>query len=114
MLLYQILACTLRKKNEKMSYNNNRFKISAPTWNEKFGLPDGLYFVSDIQDYFQCILEKHGEKADNFSIWMYLNRTENGITFTIKKGYYFKLLTPETIKLLERTEKKILIYKPLK
>ena len=51
-----------------MSYNNNRFKISAPTWNEKFGLPDGLYFVSDIQDYFQCILKKHGEKGDNFSI----------------------------------------------
>ena len=45
---------------------------------------------------------------------MYLNRTENRITFTIKKGYCFKLLTPETIKLLERTEKKILIYKTLK
>ena len=68
MLLYQILACTLHEKNEKMSYNRSRFKISAPTWNEKFGLPDGLYFVSDIQNYFQCILEKHGEKAENFSI----------------------------------------------
>ena len=87
MLLYQILACTLHEKNEKMSYNHSTFKISAPTWNEKFGLPDGLYFVSDIQNYFQCILEKHGEKAENFSIWMYLNRTENRITFTIKKGY---------------------------
>ena len=51
MLLYQILACTLHEKNEKMSYNHSRFKISAPTWNEKFGLPDGLYFVSDIQNY---------------------------------------------------------------
>ena len=35
-------------KNIKSSYNNNKFKISAPTWNDKFELPDGLYSVSDI------------------------------------------------------------------
>ena len=35
-------------KNIKTSYNNNKFKISAPTWNDKFELPDGLYSVSDI------------------------------------------------------------------
>ena len=35
-------------KNIKSSYNNNKFKISAPTWVDKFGLPDGLYSVSDI------------------------------------------------------------------
>ena len=45
-------------KNIKISYNNNKFKISAPTQNEKFALPDGSYFVSDIQDYFEYILEK--------------------------------------------------------
>ena len=39
-------------KNIKNSYNNNKFKISAPTWNDEFELPDGLYSVSDIQDYF--------------------------------------------------------------
>ena len=44
--------------NIKSSYNNNRFKISAPTWNEEFTLPDGSYSVSDIQDYFQYILNK--------------------------------------------------------
>ena len=38
-------------KNIKSSYNNNRFKISAPTQNDKFELPDGSYSVSDIQDY---------------------------------------------------------------
>ena len=48
--------------NIKSSYNNNEFKISAPTWNEKFTLPDGCYLVSDIQDYFENILKKHGEK----------------------------------------------------
>ena len=39
-------------KNIKSSCNNNKFKISAPTWNDEFELPDGLYSVSDIQDYF--------------------------------------------------------------
>ena len=42
-------------KNIKISYNNNKFKISAPTWNNKFELPGGLYSVSDIQDYFEYI-----------------------------------------------------------
>ena len=39
-------------KNIKSSYNNNKFKISAPTWNDKFELPDKSYSISDIQDYF--------------------------------------------------------------
>ena len=42
-------------KNIKSSYNNNEFKISAPTWNDEFKLPDGSYSVSDIQDYFEYI-----------------------------------------------------------
>ena len=41
------------KKNIKKSYKNNKFKMSAPTWNEEFKLPDGLYSVLDIQDYFE-------------------------------------------------------------
>ena len=44
-------------KNIKSSYNNNKFKISAPTWNHKFELPDGMYSVSDIRDYFEYILK---------------------------------------------------------
>ena len=43
----------------KSSYNNNKFKIRTPTWNEEFTLPDGYYSISDIQDYFQYILKKH-------------------------------------------------------
>ena len=46
----------------KKSYKNNKFKISTPTWNEEFELPDGSYSISDIQDYFQYILKKHEEK----------------------------------------------------
>ena len=41
----------------KSLYNNNKFKISALTWNDKFELPNGLYSVSDIQYYFQYILK---------------------------------------------------------
>ena len=44
-------------KNIKSSCNNNKFKISAPRWNDKFELPDGSYSVSNIQDYFQYILK---------------------------------------------------------
>ena len=44
-------------KNIKSSYNNNKFKISTPTWNDKFELPDGSYSISDIQDYFEYILK---------------------------------------------------------
>ena len=60
MLLYQIFAYTKHKKiikRYKNSYKNNKFKISAPTWNEEFELPDGSYFVSGIQDYFKYILK---------------------------------------------------------
>ena len=42
-------------RNIKSSYNNNKFKISAPTWNDEFELPDGSYSVSDIQYYFKYI-----------------------------------------------------------
>ena len=91
-------------KNVKNSYNNNKLKISAPTWSEEFELPDGSYSVSDIQDYVEYILKKHSESVDNPSIRMYINRTENRITFKIKNGYYLE--TPETMKLLGSTESK--------
>ena len=45
-------------KNVKSSYNNNNFKISAPTWSDEFESPDGSYSISDIQYYFEYILKK--------------------------------------------------------
>ena len=93
-------------KNIKSSHNNNKFKISAPTWNDEFKLPDGSYSVSDIQDYFEYILKKHGENIDNPSVKIYVNKIENRITFRIKNGYSLELLTSETIKLLESTGNK--------
>ena len=32
----------------KNSFKNNKFKITTRTWNEKFELPGGSYFASDI------------------------------------------------------------------
>ena len=55
-------------KNIKKSYTNNTFKIAAPIWNEEFELPDESYSISHIQDYFEYILKKHGEKTVNPSI----------------------------------------------
>ena len=98
-------------RNIKSSYNNNKFKISAPTWNDESGSPDGSYSVSDIQDYFEYILEKHGEDIDELSVQIYVNKIENRITFKIKNGYSLELLTLETMKLLGSTKNKITVDK---
>ena len=62
------LSIYYTQKNIKKSYKNNKIKISAPTWNEVFELPDVSYSISDIQDYFEYISKKHGEKTVNPSI----------------------------------------------
>ena len=88
-------------KNIKKSCKNNKFKISAPTWNKELKLPDGPYSVSDVQDYFVGILKKHGENTNNLTI--YVNKIKNKITFRIKTEYHLEPLTPETIKLFGAT-----------
>ena len=93
-------------KNIKSSYNN-KFKISAPTWNDKLELPDGSYSASDIQDYFEYILKKHEENTDKPSVYIYVNKIENRVKFKIKNGYNLELLTSETMKILGSTENKI-------
>ena len=94
-------------EKHKSSYNHNKFKISAPTWNDEFELPDGSYSISDIQDYFEYILRKHREDIDKPSVQIYVNKIENRVTFKIKNGYSSKLLTPETMKLRGSTKNKI-------
>ena len=95
-------------ENIKISYKNNKFKTSAPTWNGEFELPDGSYLVSDIQDYFEYILKKHNEDIDNPSIRIYVNKIENRITFKIKTGYYPELLTLKKGSYLEALKVKYL------
>ena len=70
-------------------------------------MPDGSYSVSDIQDYFDYILEKHGKDIDEPSVQIYVNKIENRVTFQIKNGYSLEILMPETMKLLGSTEIKI-------
>ena len=74
------------QKNIKSLYNDKKFKISAPTWNDKLELADGSYSVSNIQDYFEYISKKHGENIDKPSVRIYVNKIENRITFRIKNG----------------------------
>ena len=71
-------------KNIKSSYNNNKFKLSAPTWSDEFELPDGSYSISDNQDYFEYILKKHSENVDNPSIKIYVNKIENRLHLKLK------------------------------
>ena len=86
------------EKHKKVK--NNKFKISAATWNERFELPDGSYSVSDINDYFEYIIKKYEAMTDNLQIRIYKIRLKNEVTFRIKTGYHLKFITPETLELL--------------
>ena len=92
-------------KSIKLRYNNNKFKISAPTWNDEFDLPDGLYYILDIQVYFEYIIKRRETIADNLQVQIYVNKIKNRVVFKIKTGYRLELLFPETMKLLESTKK---------
>ena len=94
-------------KNIKSTYNSNKFKISAPTWNDKFDLPDESYSVSDIQDYFEFITKKNETLTENPPIQIYPNKIKNRIVFKIKTGYKLELVSPETTKLLGIAKKDI-------
>ena len=87
-------------KNIKSEYNNNKFKMQAPTWNDDFDLPDGSYSVSDIQDCFEYIIRKHDTIADIPAVQSYANKIKSRIVFKIKTGYQLELLTEETMQLL--------------
>ena len=92
---------------EKHQVNNNKFKISAPTWNDTFDLPDSSYSIEDIQDYFEFIIKKHETLTENLPVQIYPNKIKNRIVFKIKTRYKLELLTPETMKLLGSTKKDV-------
>ena len=87
-------------KNIKSEYNSNKFKISAPTWNDTFDLPNGSYSISDIQNYFKYIIKKHETILNTSPILVYINKIKNRIVFKIKSGYKLELLSKETMTLL--------------
>ena len=90
-------------KNIKSEYNNNKFKISAPTWNDEFDLPDGSYCVSDIE----FTIKKHKTLTENPPVQIYPNKIRYGIAFKVKTGCKLELLSPETMKLLGSTKKDV-------
>ena len=98
-------------KNIKSKYNNNKFKISAPTWNDTFDLPDGSYSIAEIQDYFEFMIKKHETLTENLPVQIYPNKIKNRIVFKIKTGYKLEMLTPETMGLLGSTKKMLIKIK---
>ena len=61
-------------KNIKSEYNHNKFKISGPSWNDIFDLPDSSYSISDIQDYFEFIIKKHETLTENPPVQIYVKK----------------------------------------
>ena len=78
-------------KNVKSDYNNNKFKISAPTWNDTFDVPDSSYSIAALQNYFEYIIKKHETIADVSPVLIYVNEINNRIVFKIKSGYKLEL-----------------------
>ena len=87
-------------KNIESEYNNNKFKISAPTQNETFEFPDGSYSIHVSQDYFEFIIKKHKTLTQNPPAQIYPNKIKNRVVFKIKTSYKLELLTSETMILL--------------
>ena len=96
-------------RNIKSKYSNNKFKISAPTWNDEFNLPNESYSVFDIQDCFEYIFKKHETITNtaNPPVEIDVNEIKSRIVFKIKTGYKLELLTEETMQLLGSSEKVI-------
>ena len=65
------LSIYYTQKNIKSAYNSNKFKISAPAWNNEFELPDGSYSFPDIQDYFEIIIKKPETLTENPPVQIY-------------------------------------------
>ena len=92
-------------KNIQSAYNNNKVKISAPTWKDKSDLSDGSYSIADIKDYFEFIIKKNETLTENPLTQIYPNKIKNRIVFKVKTGYKLELLSPERMKLLGSTKK---------
>ena len=68
-------------------------------------MPDGSYSITNIQDYFEFIIRKHENLAENAPIQIHPHKKKNRIAFKVKTAYKLELLSPETMKLLGSTKK---------
>ena len=104
MLLFKNLSIYYTWKNIRNQYWNDKLKIIAPTWNNEFGLQNGTYSVSDIQDYIEFIIKQYETLTAIRPIHVYINKTNNISVFKIKDGYKLELQMPETMKLFGSTK----------
>ena len=74
-------------KNIKSAYSDNKFKTSAPTWNDTFDLTDGSYSITDIQNHVEFIIKKYETLVENLPVQVYPNKIKNRIVFKVKTGY---------------------------
>ena len=93
-------------KNIKSECNNNKFKISVPTWNDTFDLPDGSSSISDIQDYFQFITKKHEALTENPPTQIYPNKIKNRIIFKGKTGCKFRIVISRNNETISKHKKR--------
>ena len=99
-------------KNIKSEYNNNKFKISAPTWNDTFDLPYYCFLFNFWHSrLLWVIIKKHKTLTENSPFQIYVNQIETGIVFKIKTGHKLELLSPETMKPFGSTKKMLITTK---
>ena len=98
-------------KNIKSAYSDNKFKTSAPTWNDTFDLTDGSYSITDIQNHVEFIIKKYETLVENLPVQVYPNKIKNRIVFKVKTGYKWELLSPEIRRLLGSTKKMLIEIK---
>ena len=79
------LSIYYTRKNIKSEYNNNKFKIFGPTWNETFDLSDGSYSIADIQDCFEFIIKKHETLSEDPPLQIYPKKNQKQIFFQNNK-----------------------------
>ena len=86
-------------------YNNNKFRLTGPTWSKEVTFPDGSYEISQIQTYFlDEVIKKHESSVNSNEkspILIYPNKIINRVAFRIKTGYKLELLTNGTMRYLE-------------
>ena len=93
-------------KNIKSAYSNNKFKISAPTWNDTFDLPDGSYSIEDIQDYFEFIIKKHETLTENPPVQIYPNKIKNRIVFLNKNRIQIRIIISRNDEIIGKYQKR--------
>ena len=77
---------------------NLKYQLQHETINLNYLMDHVLYQI--FKTILSIFKKKHGEKLDNPSIKIYVNKIKNRIIFKSKTGYYLEPLTPETMKLL--------------